>query len=112
MATRPEFEQLRRSRLCRKAGEATRVRCGLAREDGRRRCVGSTRREPELLSRRQNDHARQPPYSECAAERLLGASHPILHEAREEPSGQTVARLLSNEGSVIGISYAPSQHAE
>jgi hypothetical protein len=36
----------------------------------------------------------------------------LLHEAREEPWGQTVARLLSNEGAIVGISYAPSQHAE
>jgi hypothetical protein len=36
----------------------------------------------------------------------------LLHEAREEPWGQTVARLLSDEGSIVGISYAPSQHAE
>jgi hypothetical protein len=34
----------------------------------------------------------------------------LLHEAREEPWGQTVARLLSNEGSIVGISYSPSQH--
>ncbi len=31
---------------------------------------------------------------------------------REEPWGQTVARLLSSEGSIIGISYAPSLHTE
>jgi hypothetical protein len=35
----------------------------------------------------------------------------LLHEPRKEPWGQTVARLLSKEGSIIGISYAPSQHA-
>ena len=37
---------------------------------------------------------------------------PSDHEAREEPWGQTVARLLSNEGSIVGISYAPSQHTQ
>ncbi len=34
----------------------------------------------------------------------------LLHDAREEPWGQTVARLLSIEGLIIGISYAPSLH--
>jgi catechol 2,3-dioxygenase-like lactoylglutathione lyase family enzyme len=32
----------------------------------------------------------------------------VLHPARTEPWGQTVARLLSLEGSIVGISYAPS----
>ena len=30
--------------------------------------------------------------------------------ARTEPWGQTVARLQSSEGAIIGISYAPSMH--
>jgi catechol 2,3-dioxygenase-like lactoylglutathione lyase family enzyme len=34
----------------------------------------------------------------------------LLHDAREEPWGQTVARLLSIEGSIVGVSYAPSLH--
>jgi catechol 2,3-dioxygenase-like lactoylglutathione lyase family enzyme len=34
----------------------------------------------------------------------------LLHDAREEPWGQTVARLLSVEGSIVGISYAPWLH--
>jgi catechol 2,3-dioxygenase-like lactoylglutathione lyase family enzyme len=34
----------------------------------------------------------------------------VLHSARTEPWGQTVARLLSLEGSIVGISYAPSMH--
>jgi hypothetical protein len=36
----------------------------------------------------------------------------LLHQARKEPWGQTVARLLPSEGSIVGISYTPSQHAE
>jgi len=35
----------------------------------------------------------------------------LLHGAREEPWGQTVARLLSVDGAIIGISYAPSLHS-
>jgi catechol 2,3-dioxygenase-like lactoylglutathione lyase family enzyme len=34
----------------------------------------------------------------------------LLHESREEPWGQTVARLQSVEGLVIGISFAPQMH--
>jgi len=34
----------------------------------------------------------------------------LLHQARTEPWGQTVARLQSIEGVIIGISYAPSMH--
>jgi uncharacterized glyoxalase superfamily protein PhnB len=46
----------------------------------------------------------------AAAAELREKGFALLHEAREEPWGQTVARLLSNEGSIVGISYAPSQH--
>jgi catechol 2,3-dioxygenase-like lactoylglutathione lyase family enzyme len=35
----------------------------------------------------------------------------LLHPARTEPWGQTVARLQSVEGIIVGISYAPSMHA-
>lgn len=35
----------------------------------------------------------------------------FLHEARLEPWGQTVARFLSPEGVLIGLSYAPWLHA-
>jgi len=47
----------------------------------------------------------------AAAEELEGQGFAMLHGAREEPWGQTVARLLSGEGSIVGISYAPWQHA-
>jgi catechol 2,3-dioxygenase-like lactoylglutathione lyase family enzyme len=46
----------------------------------------------------------------AAAEELKGKGFELLHDAREEPWGQTVARLLSIEGSIIGISYAPALH--
>jgi catechol 2,3-dioxygenase-like lactoylglutathione lyase family enzyme len=48
----------------------------------------------------------------AAAEELEGKGFELVHGAREEPWGQTVARLLSIEGSIIGISYAPALHAE
>jgi catechol 2,3-dioxygenase-like lactoylglutathione lyase family enzyme len=46
----------------------------------------------------------------AAAEELRGEGFEILHDAREEPWGQTVARLQSAEGLVVGISYAPWMH--
>lgn len=45
-----------------------------------------------------------------AAEELEARGFSLLHSAREEPWGQTVARLLSIEGSIVGISYAPALH--
>jgi catechol 2,3-dioxygenase-like lactoylglutathione lyase family enzyme len=47
---------------------------------------------------------------QAAAEELEAAGYALLHPAREEPWGQTVARLLSDEGLIVGISYAPSLH--
>lgn len=47
---------------------------------------------------------------EPAARELQQAGHELLHAAREEPWGQTVARLQSPEGAIIGISYIPSFH--
>ena len=46
----------------------------------------------------------------AAAEELQQAGYELLHPAREEPWGQTVARLQSPEGAIIGISYAPALH--
>ena len=44
------------------------------------------------------------------AQELEQAGYELLHGAREEPWGQTVARLQSPEGAIIGISYAPVLH--
>jgi catechol 2,3-dioxygenase-like lactoylglutathione lyase family enzyme len=46
----------------------------------------------------------------AAARELQRARYELLHPAREEPWGQTVARLQSPEGAIVGISYAPSLH--
>jgi catechol 2,3-dioxygenase-like lactoylglutathione lyase family enzyme len=46
----------------------------------------------------------------AAGEELQAAGYELLHPARQEPWGQTVARVLSGEGLIIGISYAPSLH--
>jgi hypothetical protein len=35
----------------------------------------------------------------------------LPHEARAEPWGQTVARLQSSAGAIVGLSHASSMHA-
>ncbi|MGZ6588769.1 MAG: VOC family protein [Solirubrobacteraceae bacterium] len=47
---------------------------------------------------------------QAAAEELIAAGYEILHPVREEPWGQTVVRLQSPEGSIVGVSYTPSLH--
>jgi catechol 2,3-dioxygenase-like lactoylglutathione lyase family enzyme len=47
---------------------------------------------------------------QAAAEELRDKGFALLHDAREEPWGQTVARLQSAEGIVVGISFVPSFH--
>ena len=46
----------------------------------------------------------------AAARELQEAGYELIHPVREEPWGQTVARLQSLEGAIIGVSYAPSLH--
>jgi catechol 2,3-dioxygenase-like lactoylglutathione lyase family enzyme len=45
-----------------------------------------------------------------AAAELEAAGHRVLRDAREEPWGQTTARLLSPEGLLIGVTYTPWMH--
>ena len=47
---------------------------------------------------------------DAAVDELREAGHDLLHPAREEPWGQTVARLQSPEGAIVGISYTPMLH--
>jgi catechol 2,3-dioxygenase-like lactoylglutathione lyase family enzyme len=46
----------------------------------------------------------------AAAQELEDKGYAMLHGARTEPWGQTVARLLTIEGVIVGISYAPWMH--
>ena len=45
-----------------------------------------------------------------AAAELRQRGFTLLHDRREEPWGQTVARLQSHEGAIVGISFAPQLH--
>jgi catechol 2,3-dioxygenase-like lactoylglutathione lyase family enzyme len=47
---------------------------------------------------------------EAGGRELQEQGYELLHTARKEPWGQTVARLVSPEGLIIGLSYAPSLH--
>ena len=48
----------------------------------------------------------------AAGDELEQAGYELLHPARTEPWGQTVARLLTGDGLIVGISYAPVLHDE
>jgi catechol 2,3-dioxygenase-like lactoylglutathione lyase family enzyme len=48
----------------------------------------------------------------AAGEELQRAGFELLHPARMEPWGQTVTRLLTGDGLIVGISYAPALHDE
>jgi catechol 2,3-dioxygenase-like lactoylglutathione lyase family enzyme len=45
-----------------------------------------------------------------AAKELELTGHELLHQPRTEPWGQTVARLQSPEGAIIGVSHIPMFH--
>ena len=47
-----------------------------------------------------------------AAREFEQAGYELLHPSRKEPWGQTVARLQSPEGAVVGISYTPVLHEQ
>ncbi len=47
---------------------------------------------------------------QAAAEELRERGYTLLHDARTEPWGQTVARLQTGEGGLVGISFAPWLH--
>jgi catechol 2,3-dioxygenase-like lactoylglutathione lyase family enzyme len=48
----------------------------------------------------------------AAGEELQRKGYQLLHPARTEPWGQTVARLLTPDGLIVGVSYAPAFHEQ
>jgi catechol 2,3-dioxygenase-like lactoylglutathione lyase family enzyme len=48
----------------------------------------------------------------AAGDELQRAGFELLHAARTEPWGQTVTRLLTEDGLIIGISYARAFHVD
>jgi catechol 2,3-dioxygenase-like lactoylglutathione lyase family enzyme len=49
---------------------------------------------------------------EAAAAELEASGHTLIHSARVEPWGQTIARLLGPEGLLIGLCSTPGLHDE
>lgn len=47
---------------------------------------------------------------EAAAKELQAKGHTLLHAARTEPWQQTIARLLSPEGLLVGVCHTPWLH--
>ena len=47
---------------------------------------------------------------EAAVKEMKGYGVAFVHESRTEPWGQTVARFISPEGVLVGLSYAPWLH--
>ena len=45
-----------------------------------------------------------------SADQLKAEGYELLHAAKTEPWGQTIARLLSPEGLIIGICFTPEFH--
>jgi catechol 2,3-dioxygenase-like lactoylglutathione lyase family enzyme len=45
-----------------------------------------------------------------AADELERAGFELVHPARQEPWGQTVARVISSEGLIVGVSFVPAMH--
>ena len=48
----------------------------------------------------------------AAGGELRRAGFELLHPARREPWGQTVTRVLTEDGLIVGISHAPVFHGE
>lgn len=49
---------------------------------------------------------------QAAVEEMKANGQAFVHETRIEPWGQTVARFISPEGLLVGLSYAPWMHDE
>lgn len=47
---------------------------------------------------------------QAAVEEMKQNGQQFVHEARVEPWGQTIARFVSPEGLLVGLSYAPWLH--
>lgn len=47
---------------------------------------------------------------DAAVREMKDSGYTFVHEARLEPWGQTIARFMSPEGVLVGLSYAPWLH--
>lgn len=78
-------------------------------EDAANACFGS----PDWPSERPVPHATiefEVADVAAAAAELKNAGYELVHDAREEPWGQTVARLQTPDGLLVGLSRTPWLH--
>ncbi len=47
----------------------------------------------------------------AATDELTAAGHELIHDARTEPWGQTIARLLDPDGLLVGLCHTPGLEA-
>ena len=47
---------------------------------------------------------------QAAADELKAGGYSLVHDARTEPWGQVIARLMGPEGLLVGICYTPWHH--
>jgi catechol 2,3-dioxygenase-like lactoylglutathione lyase family enzyme len=47
---------------------------------------------------------------QSAADELTKAGHVLLHGVKTEPWGQTIARMQTPEGVIVGVCYSPQLH--
>jgi catechol 2,3-dioxygenase-like lactoylglutathione lyase family enzyme len=78
-------------------------------EEAARACFGVDRWPSELPVPQANLEFEVADVAAASVE-LEAKGYTLLHPARREPWGQTIARLLSPEGLIIGICYTPWFH--
>ena len=47
---------------------------------------------------------------QAAEQELVAKGFDLLHATKTEPWGQTVTRVQTEDGAIVGISYAPWMH--
>lgn len=47
---------------------------------------------------------------QAAAAELVDSGHTLIHDTKVEPWGQTIARLMSPEGMLVGVCHTPWFH--
>jgi hypothetical protein len=76
----------------------------------RANCEARRMRSARWLTTRCRGPLRDIDFVRGAVEEMRAKGQKFVHESRLEPWGQTVARFMSPEGLLIGLSYAPWLH--
>jgi hypothetical protein len=75
-------------------------------------CFGSSQWPPDMIVPQASleFEVDDPDAVSRAGAELEAAGHELLHPTRTEPWGQTVTRVLTQDGLIVGISYIPAFH--